>query len=126
MQDLPNQAIVSRGIYPVCNDKNVNCHTALDAVSQDFGVEELRRSYGIRNDTTLPTLDGEGGRIPDGVIDETTSRTTPSPALPLGEGEATSSHTALDAVSQDITSSSITISVTNFSTIQPFNFSTLI
>jgi len=34
-------------------------------------------------------------------------------------------HTALDAVSQDITSSSTTIPVTNFSTFQLFNFSTL-
>jgi len=34
-----------------------------------FEVEELRRSYGVRNDTTLPSLDGEGGRRPDGVID---------------------------------------------------------
>ena len=38
MQELPNLAIADQ----VRNDKNANCHTALDAVSQDFGVEELR------------------------------------------------------------------------------------
>jgi len=37
MQELPNQAIADQ----VRNDKNVNCHTALDAVPQGFGVEEF-------------------------------------------------------------------------------------
>ena len=44
-------------------------HPTLDAVLQGLGVEELRRSYSVHNGTTLPSLDGEGGRRPDGVID---------------------------------------------------------
>ena len=43
---------------------------------------------------------------------------------PTNQNTFPSCHTALDAVSQDKTSSPTTIPVTNFSTFQPFNFST--
>ena len=51
MQDLPNLAIADQ----VRNDKNVNCHTILDAVSQDF----------VRQDLFTPPqpLPVQGGRL---------------------------------------------------------------
>ena len=48
-------------------------------------VEELRRSYSVHNGTTLPSLAGEGGRRPDGVINENSN-----------------SHAVLSTVSQEL------------------------
>ena len=123
----------------------LNAFTSLLAVSQGLGAQDLSNpaiADQVRNDisedettsstTPSPTLSWICSTLPEFRIcgfatvcsicslSGLVSRRPSANPLPLGDGEATSSHTALDAVSQDIASSLITILVTNHSTIYPF------